>query len=221
MRKKAVILTAVMLLSITLVSAQSNQTELNRGPGIVGAGSPLYGLEVAMDNAALGLGMANPGGIAKERAAEAAQAAEKSNSKAAAKAGRQLAKVSEKARGNESRQEIETAMASFQGTMSRMEQRIQNAPNDNARQGMQKALENMRGAYQNMEEARQNREEAGQRGNQTRQERNQTGEQDQRPSNASEAGNPENRTGADDSEETAMDGNTSDNSTGQNQTGRR
>lgn len=143
-----------MLLSVPAVAAQSNQ--LDKGPGLIGPGSPIYGLEVAMDNAALGLGLAKAGGLAKERAAEAVQAAERNNSKAAARAGEQLGKVAEKASENES-EDIETAMASFQETMNKMEQRIEGAPNNQARQGMQTALENMKNAYRNMQEAQQKR----------------------------------------------------------------
>lgn len=156
--RNVAVLAAVMVLGLPMVSAQS--TQIDKNPGMVGAGSPLYGLEVAMDNAAVDIGMAKAGEVAKERASEASKAAENGKAKAAAKAGKNLARMANKTKGNES-EDIETAMASFQDTMSKMEQRIQNAPNENARQGMQKALENMQGAYQNMQEAKERADSAG------------------------------------------------------------
>lgn len=135
---------------------------------MVGPGSPVYGLEVAMDNAAVSIGLAKAGEIAKERAAEAQKAADNNNT-AAAKAGKQLENIAQRAGENES-ESIWTAMNSFQNTITEMEGRIDNAPNENAREGMETALENMRDALQNMEQARQ-------RGNQA---------DSQRPENISE-----------------------------------
>lgn len=222
MKKKAALITAIILLSIPLVTAQSNQVQLDKGPGMVGAGSPVYGLEVAMDNAALGLGLADPGELAKERAAEAAQAAEKNKSKAATRAGKQLAKVTEKASGNESEQDIETAMASFQETINKMDQRVQNAPNENARQGMQTALENMRGAYQNMEEAKQGRNETGGPESPGRQ-GDQTDEQDPTPPsppNDTRTREQENSSNNDTEETGSVERDAPDNNTEQAQEGR-
>ncbi|WP_414837128.1 hypothetical protein [Candidatus Nanohalococcus occultus] len=202
MKKHTVVLTALMLLGVQTVTAQSNQ--LDKGPGMIGAESPVYGLEVAMDNAAVSIGLAKAGEIAKERAAEAQKAADNNNTAAAAKAGKQLEKVAQRAGENES-ESIEVAMNSFQDTITEMEMRIDNAPNENAREGMETALENMRNALQNMEQARQ-------RGNQTG---------SQRPENISEnrPNRPDRRPGNMTEEQEADDNQTAGNITGENNPG--
>lgn len=155
----------LMIVSIPMATAQS-QTDV--GPGMVGADSPIYGLEVAWDNAANSMGLKKAGDIAQERAAEAKDAAERNKTKAAAKAAVNTRKIAERADGEEDEEGVQKAMSSLEGTMNMMEQRMSEAPNEQARQGMQTALDNMQGALDNIEEAKQTRDEARQRDQQER-----------------------------------------------------
>ncbi|MDY6766194.1 MAG: hypothetical protein SVW77_02395, partial [Candidatus Nanohaloarchaea archaeon] len=56
---------ALVLAFLACTGVAAAQTDLDVGPGMVGPGSPIYGLEVAWDNAKMGLGIAKPGNIAQ------------------------------------------------------------------------------------------------------------------------------------------------------------
>jgi len=140
----------VIVLLTGLVSAQ--QTQLDKGPGMIQPDSALYGLEVAVDNAGMSLGVMKPGDVAQERAAEAANMAEENKSSEASKAAEQLGKVAQKSSGNDTG--INKALRSMNQTIAKMQKRIQKAPNQQAKQGMQTALQNMKGAMQNMKAAK-------------------------------------------------------------------
>lgn len=153
-------------LSLTLMPAaaqnQSHQAaEVN--PGLIGAGSPIYGLEVAYDNAAMNIGLKKAGEVAQERAAEARQAAQNNNTRGMQRAAQELQTVANRTDVND--QGLNRAMQIMQET-------IQNAPNEQARQGMRTALENMQQAQQRRQEAR-NR--AGQNGERPEQEQQRDG----------------------------------------------
>lgn len=104
--KKFVLMAALMVISIPMATAQS-QTDV--GPGIVGVDSPVYGLEVAWDNAANRIGLKQAGEIAQERAAEARDAAERNKTRAAARAAQNTQKIAERARTEEDEEGIQRA----------------------------------------------------------------------------------------------------------------
>ncbi len=155
--KSLVILLALLVLGLPLATAQSQSNDI--GPGMVAADSPFYGLELAWDNAAVTLGLKNAGDVTQERAAEAKDAVERNRTDAALRAVENAQKMANRSKAGDE-EGVQRAMTSLQDTMSKMEERIQNAPNEEAREGMQGALENMRGAVNNMEEDRKTREEA-------------------------------------------------------------
>jgi hypothetical protein len=167
MKSKALIgLITLSLLAVPATAQNStNNQSLERGPGLIGAGSPLYSLETAWDNAAVSIGLKKAGNVAQERAAEAKAAQENGNSRAVERATRSLENIAKKAGKNDEE--------GLNRAMQTMEEVIANAPNEDAREGMQKALENMRNAQDKREEARA---------------------QDRRPGNTSDM-RSENRTG--------------------------
>lgn len=132
MKLKTAAMVVLFTLSTATVAAQSQ--ELDRGPGAISPSSPLYGLETAMDNAAVDIGLAKASNIAQERAAEARKAAEKGNYRGAQKAANQMSKVAKRAKSNET-QGLEKAESVLQGVM-------ENAP-EAAQQGLQTALQNV------------------------------------------------------------------------------
>lgn len=124
--KKAFIAFAAIL----MVSAAAAQAE-NIGTGMVDASSPFYGLEVAMDNAAISFGMANASKIALERASEARAAAAQNNSRAVQKAVGQFNRMTETRN-----------ITGLSKAQSMLQQAMQNAPAE-AQQGLQTALDNV------------------------------------------------------------------------------
>lgn len=156
---------AVLALSLFFsgVTVADTHGGLDVGPGIVGPADPVYGVEVAMDNAAVSVGLAQAGGVAQERAAEASVAAANDNPRAAARAAEEAGNVAQRAESEQDAEGIDKAMASLHDTIAMMENRAENAPNEQARQGMLTASENMRGALNHMEEAQQNRQNAQER----------------------------------------------------------
>ncbi len=157
--KKLIAVLAIFLVTVTgFAVAQPENLEV--GPGFIGPESRLYGLKTGLDNVAMALRIRTPGRVAQQRAAEVDQMIERDNSEAAERASQSLERTVE--RGQERDNEgIERAMNAFEESMNKMEQRIEEAPTDEAREGMEGALQNMRNARQNMEEAMQRRREAG------------------------------------------------------------
>lgn len=155
MKSKVLIgLIALSFLTVSVSAQNSSNDSINqsidRGPGMIGAGSPIYGLETAWDSAAVSIGIKSAGNVAQERAAEAKQAQEKGNTRAVERATRNLQKVANKSKDSDEE--------GINKAMETMEEVIANAPNDQARQGMQNALENMQKAQGKRNEARaQNR----------------------------------------------------------------
>jgi hypothetical protein len=134
-------------------AAATTHGELDVGPGVVGPASPIYGLELAVDNAAMSVGLADAGGIVQERAAEASVAASNGNPDAAARAAGSAAAVAQRADSEDDVDGVERAMGSLNSTVTMMETRAENAPNEEARAGMLTAVENMERARSNMEQA--------------------------------------------------------------------
>ncbi|MDY6768629.1 MAG: hypothetical protein SVW02_00800, partial [Candidatus Nanohaloarchaea archaeon] len=129
--KRAVILALIGLL---IASAGAAQTRLDVGPGIIGPISPLYGLEVAWDNAAMGIGIAKPGNVAQERAAEARAAIQRNNSEAAQRAAKNMNSVTKRATSGDT-QGLQKAASILQDVMA-------NVPAE-AQQSLQTAVENV------------------------------------------------------------------------------
>lgn len=127
--KKAIAVFTVLL----LVSSAAAQAE-NLGPGMIDASSPFYGLEVALDNAAVSFGMANASKVALERAVEAQAAVEKNDSRAVQRAVGQFNAMAER----RNLTGISQAESVLQGVM-------ENAPAE-AQQGLQTAMENIQKA---------------------------------------------------------------------------
>lgn len=164
----------VVAIAITMSGAaaaqnQSQNATVEANPGLIGAGSPIYGLEVAYDNAAMNIGLKKAGSVALERAAEARTAVERNDTRAAQRAVRNLERVANRSQSSEDEEGITRAI-------SIMEETIANAPNEQARQGMQNALENMR-------QAQDRRQEAA----------NRSGPNRDRPSQSEQAGNSSDR----------------------------
>jgi len=80
MKLKILALAVVMFTAVS--TAQSGDADVDPDPGLVKADSPLYGLEVAVDNAFVTAGLASPGEVAFERASEAAVARDRNNTRA-------------------------------------------------------------------------------------------------------------------------------------------
>lgn len=157
--KRTLIGVLVVALAFSGVGAASTHGNLDVGPGMVGPASPVYGMDVAVDNAAIDLGLLNAGGVAQERAAEAKQAADNNDSQAAERAAIEAGNVAQRGQNQQDTEGIDKAMASLQDTIATMESRAEDAPNEEARQGMLTASENMKGAVENMEQAKQNSQE--------------------------------------------------------------
>jgi hypothetical protein len=166
--KSLVVLSAMLILGLPMAAAQSQDKASEVGPGLVGADSMFYGLEVAWDNAAVRIGFKNAGKVTQERAAEAEDAMEGNKTEAAVKAAQNAQKMAERVKSEQEEERVQKAMNSLQETMNKMSQRIQNAPNENARQGMQNALQNMQAAVNNMEDDGEAREKAGRQGRKER-----------------------------------------------------
>lgn len=151
-------LAIVGLVLLSGVAAADTHGELDVGPGMVGADSPVYGIEVATDKVAMDLGLAQAGGITQERAAEAAAASENNNTDAAVRAAHEAGKAAQRSSSEQDTEGVDKAMASLNNTMTAMQRRADTAPNEQARQGMQTAVDNMAGAMDNMEQAQERRQ---------------------------------------------------------------
>lgn len=135
---------ALILTLLFGVASANNHGDLDVGPGLIGSDSPLYGLEVAWDNAAVDIGLKKAGGVAQERAAEAKAAADKGNHDAAARAANEMSKVAQKARSDDT-ERLQKAETVLQEVMA-------NAPAE-AQEGLQTALDSVRNARERAQQA--------------------------------------------------------------------
>lgn len=134
MRTKLVILIAASLVAALPMAAAQNASqnaEQGPGPGFVTPNSAIYGLEVAYDNAAVSVGLKKAEAVAQERAAEAEEMARRGNYKGAQKAADNMAKIAQKAKGNQTE-----GLRQAEQTLQRV---MDNAPEE-AKQGLQNAL---------------------------------------------------------------------------------
>lgn len=126
-----------LLLLIGSGAAASPTADLK--PGLVKAGSPLYGLEVAADSALVRLGVMDPGQVAFERASEVAVAHSRGNNDAMNKALNNLNNVSEAATSGSS-EALNQSLSVLQG--------LNETVPEEAQQGLSTALGNVRDASQ-------------------------------------------------------------------------
>jgi len=122
-----------------LPAAAAQESDIEASSGWLSPESPLYGLEVAWDNAAVDIGMKKPGSVAQERASEAKKMAETNNTEGIEKAAENMNKVAKKASSEDS-EDLQKAESVLQGVISE-------APEE-AQEGLQKALENVQKAKQ-------------------------------------------------------------------------
>ena len=127
---------AASLLLLAAPAAASNHTE-EANPGLVKAGSPLYGMEVAVDNALVGIGLADAGQVAFERASEVAVAHERGNNEAMNRALANLNNVSKAATSGDA-ERLNQSISILQG--------LNETVPEEAQQGLSTALENVRNA---------------------------------------------------------------------------
>lgn len=145
------ILTALLVLAMPILAQNSSSSqELDINPGVIGPESVFYGFETAWDSAAVDMGLKKAGNVAQERAYEAQRAQENGNSEAAQRAVKKMSKVAKKARGENDEEGVNKAMSIVQQTMA-------GAPEE-AKQGLQTALDNMKKAQQQRENSRQGSE---------------------------------------------------------------
>jgi len=125
--KNSLYLTATLLLvSLTTAAPQTNP---QGDPGFIGASHPLHQVEVVTDNLAVSFGLSNASNVAKERLAEANQAAMQGKEKAQERVMNQYNKVAEKARNLQGDGEVQSLL-----------EEIRNQTPDDADQGLQNAI---------------------------------------------------------------------------------
>jgi hypothetical protein len=102
--------------SLLISTAAAGQASgLETGPGFVTPDSPVYGLEVAIDNAAVSIGLMDAGSVAQERAAEAVTMQETGDHQAAIRAASAAGKaVSAAKTGGGNTTGIDTAIDTLQ-----------------------------------------------------------------------------------------------------------
>ena len=145
-RRVMIVLAAFTVLTMPMAAAQSQSSNAN--PSLVTPNSPLYGLETAWDNAAVNIGLKKASSVAEERVAEAETMSARNNTKGTEKAAKQFGRMAERS--------LERNETDIGQSIQRMEQVIEDAPNEQAKQGMEKALENMREAQERRKNAGEN-----------------------------------------------------------------
>lgn len=137
---KTRLLAVSLILLAGVSSAQTQDFSLDTDPGLVKADSPIYGLEVAFDNALVSAGLASPGDVAFERASEVAVASERNNTEAFEDAVERFGSVADRA-DNGHRERLEQAERVLGNVSERVPEEaefgIQNALNK-TRQAMER-----------------------------------------------------------------------------------
>lgn len=178
MKLKSVLFIALILF-ISTTAAQSNQTAQKQyDSGWIDSGSPLYGMELAIDNAAISIGVKKASKVAQERVAEVEKASKRNNTKGMERATKAFENSAKKAKADET-EEISAAEAA-------LEKAIQNAP-EQAQQGLSTALENVR-------KDRREKAQAGQ-GNRPESSQNRQPDRDVRDSIQNKSPNTDSQTG--------------------------
>jgi len=136
---------ALSLILFTSLSAaqSSNNTTIDSSPGLVKADSPIYGWDVAFDNALQTAGLVSPGEVAVERASEVAVAERRNHSVAADRALQRFNQAVGEA-NNQDRAKLQRA----EQVLKQVRERVP----EEARQGISTALENVGDAKQRVPE---------------------------------------------------------------------
>lgn len=135
MHRYAVFASLALILFAAPAAAQQQDPDV--GPGMVGPDSPIYGLEVAWDDAAMSVGLKRAGTVVQERAAEAQQMQERNNTEGMQRAAQEMSNVAERATADDT-EGLQKAQSVLQAVMER-------APEE-AQQGLQTALDNVQQA---------------------------------------------------------------------------
>jgi len=133
-----------LILLTSLSTAQNPNSSVSEDPGLVKADSPIYGFDVALDNAFLTAGFTSAGDIAVERASEVAVAEERNNTEAVSKAVDRFNSAAEKA-DNEDVEKLRQAETVLQNVSNRVP--------EEAQEGINTALENVRTAKNHVPES--------------------------------------------------------------------
>lgn len=136
--KYTILFASMLLLAAPAVASQHGDT-VDANPGMIGPDSMLYGLEIAMDNAGMAIGLKKAGDVAQERAAEARAMQQQNKTDAMMKAARQMNAVAKKASSSDT-EGLQKAQSILETVMSR-------APSQ-AQTGLQTALDSIGQAQQ-------------------------------------------------------------------------
>lgn len=155
MYAKTAVILAVMVLAGAVGTAHAGEHDTGHTSsdekavtaGMIGADSPLYGLELAFENAAIAIGLQNAGVVAQERVVEAREMLAAGKPEHAQKAVDNLAGIATMARASDA-EGLNTAM-------TRMQELLVDAPDNNVTEGMRTALENMKQANQRIQDSRE------------------------------------------------------------------
>lgn len=143
MNKLATGLIAVLVATVP-VTAQ-NAEPATASPGAISVGSPFYGLDRAVDSAAVSIGLMSEADIAEERAAEADDAASNGNDEQALNLAAEAVRASERAANNTEASPGDASAANSSETgLARAEQallQVQDKVPDQASGGIDNALE--------------------------------------------------------------------------------
>ncbi|MFB6203492.1 MAG: DUF5667 domain-containing protein [Candidatus Nanohaloarchaea archaeon] len=131
---------AIVFSVLVLAGTAAAQTqEIQASPGWVTPDSALYGLEVAVDNTAMSIGIASPGGIAVERAAEVRAMARQNKTQSMKRALNQLNKVAKRAKSGDAK-----GLAKARQVLQQVKSRV---PQE-AMKGISTAMKNIRRAQE-------------------------------------------------------------------------
>lgn len=123
-------LSAILLIS-GFASAQA--LDIQPEPGFISADSPVYGIDIAVDNALVNIGAVNPADVAFERASEAVTANNSENRNRAL----------EELRQNVQRVEGNSSLRGLARAEQVLERNLEKTP-DQADKGLENALSNIR-----------------------------------------------------------------------------
>lgn len=137
MKFKLLALAVVMFAGLS--AAQTQDSAVQPDPGLVKAGGFAYGVDVAVDNAMVALGMRSAGDVAFERASEVAVAEERNNTEALERASQRFNQAVEQA-DNRNRDRLQQAEQVLQNVSKRVP--------EEAQFGINTALENVERAKQ-------------------------------------------------------------------------
>jgi len=138
------LLAVLLLLFAGQSAAQTQNSSINPDPGLVKADSPIYGLDVAWDNALQTAGFKSPGDVAVERASEVSVAEKRNHSEAASMALNQFNSVAAEA-NNEDVEGLRKSEQILQNVSERVP--------EEARQGIETALMNVEEAKNRVPES--------------------------------------------------------------------